>query len=70
MIIETWIAAIIVILICALGIIVGFSNMRLTNKLEEALKINEMQRKEIRKLKVELMLKTTNEFNKEEKKKK
>ena len=69
MLIETWIAAIIVILICALGVILGFSNMRLTERLEKALKVNEAQRNEIRRLKVELMMQTTTNFTKKEKNK-
>ena len=70
MIIETWIAAIIVIFISALCVILGFGNMRLTERLEKALKANEAYRNEIRRLKVELMMKTTDEFCKEGKKKK
>ena len=69
MIIETWIAAIIVIFISALGVILGFGNMRLTERLEKALKANESYRNEIRRLKVELMMQTTTNFTKKEKNK-
>ena len=69
MIIETWIAAIIVIFISATGVILGFGNMRLTERLEKALKVNEAQRNEIRRLKVELMMQTTTNFTKKEKNK-
>lgn len=69
MIIETWMAAIIVIFISATGVILGFSNMRLTERLEKALKVNEAQRNEIRRLKVELMMQTTTNFTKKEKNK-
>lgn len=69
MIIETWMAAIIVIFISATGVILGFGNMRLTERLEKALKVNEAQRNEIRRLKVELMMQTTTNFTKKEKNK-
>jgi uncharacterized membrane-anchored protein YhcB (DUF1043 family) len=69
MLVETWIAAIIVVLVCTIGVILGFSNMRLEEKLERALKVNEAQRNEIRRLKVELMMQTTTNFTKKEKNK-